>query len=179
MFLTDAYFQGTLYLPNLRTITPEPVGIGRMLVAVAENSLDWYIDKYEREFLVRLLGVDLYNAFVEGLQESDNEKWQRLRDKIYDTSGQYPYSAAANYVYWQIMRNGVTTTTMKGEVVPEQDYAKNASAQQKLVDAWNGMLPMIACIDAFLKAHPDDYGQYAKDCTCSAFQFKSVNTFGL
>lgn len=56
MFLTDAYFQGDLYLPNLVTTKPGTVGVGRMLSAVAESDLSYYIDKYEREFLIILLG---------------------------------------------------------------------------------------------------------------------------
>ena len=39
MFLTEAYFQGDLYLPNLVTTKPEAVGVGRMVSAVAESDL--------------------------------------------------------------------------------------------------------------------------------------------
>lgn len=42
MFLTDAYFQGDLYLPNLVTTKPGTVGVGRMLSAVAESDLSYY-----------------------------------------------------------------------------------------------------------------------------------------
>ncbi len=66
MFLTDAYFQGDLYLPNLVTTKPGTVGVGRMLSAVAESDLSYYIDKYEREFLIILLGNKLYEAFIAG-----------------------------------------------------------------------------------------------------------------
>ena len=178
MFLTNAYFQGIIYLPNLQIDRPAQVGMGQAVVAVAENSLDYYIQLYEREFLVRLLGVRLYNAFVDGLAGDDNGKWGKLKEKIFDTSGTFPVSPAANYVYYWLVRNGITTTTMKGEVTPQQDYARDASPADKLVRAWNGMLPMIACIRAFIIDNLEDYGHWLDDDECWCV-FEPINVLGL
>ncbi len=61
-----SYFIGELNIPGSdRT----PVG----------EELDWFIAKYEPEFLRRLLGLNLYNAFISGLQESVIAgKWTNL-----------------------------------------------------------------------------------------------------
>ncbi len=179
MFLTDAYFQGDLYLPNLAVTKPGAVGIGRMVSAVAESDLSYFIDKYEKEFLRRLLGDKLYDAFLEGIQGPDSERWMSLKDRIYETSGPYPMSPAANYVYFMIISHNVTATTMKGEVVPEQDYARNASSKQKLVDAWNEILPWARRIWCFINEHKDDYGQYFTFCHCLPREFAPVNIFGI
>ena len=179
MFLTDAYFQGDLYLPNLVTTKPGTVGVGRMLSAVAESDLSYYIDKYEREFLIILLGNKLYEAFIAGLEEPDNAKWMNLKNRIYITSGPYPYSPAANFVYFNMIAHNVTTTTMKGEVIPLQDYAKNASAKQKLADAWNDILPWANRIRKFIDDNKDDYGAYIECCPCRFREFEPVNIFGI
>ena len=108
MFLTNAYFQSILYLPTLQIDRPAQVGMGQAIVAVAENSLDYYIQLYEREFLVRLLGVRLYNAFVDGLAGDDNGKWEKLKEKIFDTSDTFPVSPAANHVHYWLLRHALT-----------------------------------------------------------------------
>lgn len=181
MFLTEAYFQGDLYLPNLVTTKPEAVGVGRMVSAVAESDLSYYVDKYEREFLRLLLGDELYDAFIAGLEEPDNARWLALKDKIYDTTGSYPLSPAANYVYYMLISHNITATTMKGEIVPEQDYAKNASSKQKLADSWNEILPYAKRIWRFIDDHKSDYGQYVICRTCHQFlcYFAPVNIFGI
>lgn len=176
MYLTNAYFQGLIYLPNLATGHPR-VGIGQMLVAVAETSLDYFMQEYEREFLVRLLGIRLYDAFTSGMSGQDKEKWERLRDKIFNATAPFPTSPAANYVYFQLIRNSITTTTMKGEVVPEQDYAKNASPDNKLVMAWNAMLPMIRSIRQFIIDNKADYGDYVEPACWS--EFRPINRMGI
>ena len=176
MFLTNAYFQGMIYLPNLATGQPR-VGIGQMLVAVAETSLNYFIQEYEREFLVRLLGIRLYDAFTSGMSGQDKEKWERLRDTIFNATTPFPTSPAANYVYFQLIRNGITTTTMKGEVTPEQDYAKNASPDNRLVMAWNAMLPMIRSIRQFIIDNKADYGDYVEPACWS--EFRPINRMGI
>lgn len=179
MFLTDAYFQGDLYLPNLTATKSGAVGIGRILSTVAENDLAYYIDKYEREFLCLLLGSDLYDAFVSGLEEADKGKWIRLKDTIYDASDPYPYSPAANYVYYMLIGHNVTSTTMKGEVAPQQDYAKSASAKQKRVTVWNEILPAAKRIWKFIEDNSAEYGQYILCDPCRFNRFEPLNIFGI
>jgi len=47
--------------------------------APVQEVIDWFIAKYEPELLRRLLGVNLYNAFITGLQESSPDaRWTDL-----------------------------------------------------------------------------------------------------
>lgn len=181
MFLTEAYFQGDLYLPNLVTTKPEAVGVGRMVSAVAESDLSYYVDKYEREFLRLLLGDELYDAFIAGLEEPDNARWLALKDKIYDTTGSYPLSPAANYVYYMLISHNVTATTMKGEVVPEQDYAKNASSKRNWPIRGTRYFRMPNVYGVLLTTISRIYGQYVICRTCHQFlcYFAPVNIFGI
>lgn len=66
MFLSSTYFQGDIYLP-LSEINPNVVGVARMRQTVAEKSLDYFITKYEYEYLYNLLGSELYSAYLMGI----------------------------------------------------------------------------------------------------------------
>lgn len=178
MYLTNAYFQGLIYLPNLAIDRPSQVGIGQALVTVAESSLDYFIQEYEREFLIKLLGIRLYDAFVAGMSGQDDKgKWEALRDEIFHVGDPFPTSPAANYVYFQLVRNGITTTTMKGEVAPEQDYAKTSSPGNKLVMAWNAMVSMVGPIRKFILDNEQDYGEWVEPSCWHEFHI--INRFGI
>lgn len=181
MMLDASYFVGDLYLPNIRANSAAP-GVAGVLDAVGSASLDYYIEKYEAEFLVRLLGRDLADAFRAGLTEEPVRKeWRALRDKIYRKEGRYPYSPAAGYVYYWIMRDGATQTTRNGEVRAEQDYARIASPARKMVDAWNRMIPYVLDVRAYIEGHAEDYRPYGytRLCPCEALGFTPINLFNI
>lgn len=178
MFLDNSYFQGELQLPNLK-FNDQATGVAVMLQVTGENTLEWYVEKYEREFLYRLLGVSLCEAFITGVQqEQPNEIWVKLKNKIYLTEGNFSFSPAANYVYYWLSRRGKTQTSMTGEVREEADYSTVAPVAPVLVKVWNDMLPMIAGIRRYLDGNWDTYGQYADDYYCEC-DFKPINSFNI
>lgn len=66
MLIDRSYFIGEINIPN--THKPEIGGL-----------LDWFIEKYETEFLSNVLGYDLYTALKAGLQEPTvDQKWPDL-----------------------------------------------------------------------------------------------------
>ena len=174
MFLDYTYFEGGLYIPNLKYNDSE--GVGAIIQAVNEQSLDWYIEKYEIEFLEGLLGETLYNKMVEGVDESENEGniWNRLRDKIFINTGSGKYSPAANYVYFYAMREMQTQTSSQGEVRGKQDYATVKSAHGKLVNAWNDMVDMSQKIRKYVCENEALYGKL--ECIK---KWSYINTFGI
>ena len=110
MYLDNTYFQGQLYIPGLQYRS----GVGAVLSVVNEGSLDWYIEKYEVEFLIELLGRKLCNEMIEGVKRGDS-KMTALRDEIYKV-GDFSYSPAANYVYFKTMRDLQSQSSSVGEV---------------------------------------------------------------
>lgn len=163
MFLDGTYFRGTLALPNLKS-SGEPVGLGRVLQTIQENTLEWFIARYEREALERILSPTLAANFIEGMSQMKvDERWQRLYDAIYSNSCCMRLSPTANYVYYRIQRDSVSKTAMIGEVRPRADKATNVSPNQKMVDAWNDMCRQVDGIRRFLYMNWEDYAGYTDD----------------
>ena len=173
MFLDDTYFQGELSLPNLKYSS---CGISTMLEIVGHETLEWYIEKYEQRYLVDLLGEDLYSRFIAGLAANDetDEKWIDLRNKIFNVSGEFGYSPAANYVYFFAYRDGQTKTSMNGEVRGKQSEASIVSANRKLAKAWNDMVDMSEDVRKYVRSHEDYYGEIVV-----TRNWKYINTFGI
>lgn len=180
MFLDDTYFQGELHLPNMKYSGPA-VGVGSIVLTAAENNLEWFIAKYEQQFLRELLGATLADNFMGGYNQADvNPIWIDLKDAIFRVVDGYGFSPAANYVYFYVMRDSRTKTTMNGEKVSTQDYALQTSDTAKLVKAWNDMCPAIYLIRQFVFDNWNIYSSYAgcKEEICRAY-FHHINTFGI
>lgn len=178
MFLDERYFDGELYLPYFKRRSLDGAGRASLeLQTVAESTLDWFVEKYERECLELLLGKGLYGRFVEGLEDAegaDYGAWMALRDCIFMKRGRYGFSAVANYVYFFLMRNGRSRTSGVGEVVGKMDHAVGVDNRGKLVKVWNDMCRMAEDVRGFVCEHEDVYGK-AEGLCC----FKRMNCFGL
>lgn len=163
MFLNSTYFQGEINLPFLGIQTPDASGgVSKRLQTIANKDLDWFIGKYESQYLTMLLGNELYDSFMIGIQEEVvDQKWIDLRDRIFKSATvngmAYGYSPAANYVYFYIMRDARTQTTMKGEVQAQSDYAIRREEDKKCVKAWNDMVVESLRIVEFIRKNWEVY----------------------
>lgn len=133
-FLTVNYFVGELQIPNITGSAPA--------VTPRVNELQWFISKYEREFLSLLLGEDLYAEFAAGIAvTTPDAKWTALKSKIYeiDTQNGVYLSPAASYVYYHYMCNAASVTTTVGEVKPGKPSTVQVNNTRKMVTAWRSM----------------------------------------
>ena len=101
--------------------------------------LDAYIGVYEPEYLLRLLGKDVYDEFTAYLTDEASEKeekWERLRDAL--TTGCKPVACYV-YVHYtgecgrSVTRSGVVKSSADGDLVspsPLQIRAWNLMARQ-------------------------------------------------
>lgn len=179
MFLTIAYFQGDLYLPN--QIKSESVGhSSTSRQTIGENNLNWFIEKYETEFLIELLGYTLFQNFKTGIHaESPLKIWTDLRDYLYRESNGFYFSPAANYVFFFVSRRGRTQTAVQGEIKGTMSYAEIAEDSDKLVKVWNDMCDMVSCFNCdFLSKRWDDYKGYSDGKHCKG-KFIKINKFGI
>lgn len=179
MFLDSTYFQGELSIPNLRFRDRDVVGVAAVAIqATGETTLEWFVEKYEREFLVHLLGLDLYERFIAGLDPSapGHEYFEKLRDVIFVKGKQFSYSPAANYVYYWLTRDGRTQPSGVGEVRAKVDSTEIVSGSSKLTKAWNDMGREIEAIHAFICSHEEWFGKLHKTCHC---WFRPINSFNL
>lgn len=179
IILDSAYFQGELYLPNLikRSST---VGVSSVLNHVNEDELDWFVEKYEIEFLNKILGKKLTGNFVKGLSEDlINQAWLDMKGSLTTETSNYKYSPIANYVYFFIKRSGRTRTSAKGEVVPSQTFANNVDDADKLTKVWNDMCYQVFYFrDNFLKANWNVYKEYS-DRIPSYCDFEPINALDI
>ena len=181
MIIDHTYFKGELYLPNLKL--NDSVGhASNALQTVGENDLSWYMEKYEREFLIRLLGTSLYKSFIDGLNEATPLRiWLDLRDAMTIQTDNYKLSPIANYVYFFVSRRGRTQTGIQGESRGTMSYAEIAEDSDKLTKAWNDMCDMITSFYCdFLNVNWDNYKSYSNGCSGYYRNgFRKINKFGI
>lgn len=185
MFLDRTYFTGNLALPQLVSSAAPAMDAASMATQiVGEQTLEWFIAKYEPEFLLYLLGEKLYKAFTDGISaETPDDVWMELKGRIYAESGKYKFSPAANYVYWFAMRQAVSQTAMAGEVRTTPDFAGNISPTRKMVTAWNDMVDATEHIRDWIYDNQDDFA-IAMDLNYVLWKmrwhsFSPINEFGI
>lgn len=141
MALDRSYFRGELALPQLATTSAPASGLASLATqTVGENTLEWFIAQYEEEFLRKLLGDKLYDAYYTGLKaETPLDIWIDLDNRIYIVKNGCKFSPAANYVYFYAMQTAGTQPSMTGEVRHKPDFSVAETHKRKMVAAWNNM----------------------------------------
>lgn len=186
MFIDNAYFVGDISLP------------GSVLSGSLAN-IDNYIDKYEKEVLIDLLGYTLYKelaaqktadsldlkwtAFVNGAEYTvsyngadHTVKWNGIvnDDKI---------SFLAYYVYFHFLRDNVTSTTLIGEVLNKNENSTRITPADKMVYAYNRFVRLYGSVNdgelvpsayRYLEKHEDDFNDL-----WVFTQKDHINTFGI
>jgi hypothetical protein len=162
MLIDRTYFIGELNIPNTEKAT-------------VASQVDYFIEKYEREFLQKALGYSLYKSFTDGLlQDPVLPKWTQLLEGVEYTSlnGRVNYwnglvsqplsvinkkSPIAGYVYYWFMRNNFTQTAAMGEVKGTAENAINVSPGMKMEKAWNDVVKSVHAMRDFLRSNHDTY----------------------
>lgn len=113
-----------------------------------ENIQNW-IDKFEKEILIKTLGYQLYNEFITGLAEEEPlQKWLDLRDgKIFEINGiKYKWNGLLNddkismlsyYVFSEYINNLSQTIGTNGVYKILSENADGISPSNLIVQSWN------------------------------------------
>ena len=138
--------------------------VGQITIAQIEQdnvaaTVQRYIDKYEPEYLEKVLGHTLYETYkVQIGLTPTNPLYTALRDGgVYtDWYGdQVKYAgikeAIANYIYYHYIRDNATFTTGSGEKTIEKGNA--VSSVDKQVRAWNEMVRINKQLRAYIYAN--------------------------
>jgi len=160
--------------------------IGQVAIAQTEQAnvaaqVQAFINKYEPEYLRKVLGFTISEAFVAGLAANPIEsKWLLLRSgspytDLYGNSQSYGgiVTGILDYVYYWYIRDQVTMTTGSGEKVSEKGLA--VSSLDKQARAWNEAMTIARSCNAYLYANSAAYGYSAP----VGNPFKPINTLGL
>ncbi|MDR0680852.1 MAG: hypothetical protein LBG15_03215 [Dysgonamonadaceae bacterium] len=128
-------------------------------ITVNGMNLTRFISVHQKHFLHLLLGEKLANAFLREISaESPSEIWTDIKNHLVDS--ELKISPIANYVYFFVMRYGVTYTSPSGEKKGKSDYAYNASPRDKCIFAWNAMVDMNICFAEWLLLNFDRYREF-------------------
>lgn len=134
MLINSQYFTGEVYIPNL-------TGSGVVVTGNIEE-LNRFITKYEKLYLLYLLGQDLYEAFLAGLATAQQEppvppaqKWIDLKAQLIDETAKL--SPIVGYVYYHYSRHRLSTSAALGEVEQSAENATNVLNTDKMMRAYN------------------------------------------
>lgn len=187
MFLDGTYFQGELTLPQYGRVSVEAESgtVDSLLnQTVGELTLEWFIERYEEEFLCELLGLPLYEAWKEGIAAANPaEIWTELKGRIYKVTGVGSFSPAAAYVYFHAMASSVSDTTPTGEKKFKGTFTDNVSVSRKMVKAWNDMCDEVERVRDWIYIHREeilDLMPFDADIHywCSG-NFRCINEWGI
>lgn len=154
----------------------------RLPVDQVATELTQYINSYEPEILIYILGYDLYKQYIAGIGAgSPQAKWTALRDgKEYEISGTYykwrgflnanKESLIANYVWYQFTKSDYWQTGFR-KLNTENAELINPRNQQAKV--YNQMVDWIKEMDTFIINNSADYPTYSPTI------IKKVNIFNI
>lgn len=137
-------------------IVPSDFKGENLIAQVASNvgsvdvTVQSFINKYEKKFLIELLGTELYAEFIAGLEVDPIDPiWTSLRDET-DIK-----PMLIDYIYYWYMVNQATSTAGMSEVKGKTDNATPVNNMAKMVRGWNEMVEMARLFDLSTDDYPD------------------------
>lgn len=152
-----------------------------------EVQLNNYLDIYDEQYRVNVLGQELSDEFTAGLEEAViDAKWLALRDGAnFEYDGiKYQWkgflrstkeSPIANYVMWHIVRDSNDELTGIGVVKSTGENSKVLSPVSRMVNIYNKMVAENRILEKFILANESDYTSYCPFTTLT----KTVNVYGI
>lgn len=140
MIIDYTYFTGLLSVG----LCPD-TGAPSMTQDVDRERIQSYIDVYERVYLNKILGEEMYGQFTDYLNSRQNskdkepgepatiEKWEKLYILLSEK-----YSPIACYVFFKYVAEGNYSVTRSGTVTSADDDAVSPEVLQ--IRAWNDMV---------------------------------------
>lgn len=159
------YFTGEISIPNLTGTGP--------IVTANLAKVNRLIDLYEKDYLIKLLGEDLYDQFVTDLGTS--EAWATgLRDELRDTT--LRVSPIAYYMYYFWLRESATYVTSGGQAEPKNKNSLNSSPNLRMVEAYNRMVRMTVKLLDYIR---DEQSEWPETVQMDASFLRPINTFNI
>lgn len=171
MLIDYAFFQGPLLISGI--VSPDVAP--SLTTSAITGDVDNYISYYETEYLIKVLGKEVYEQFSEYLQSEEKEPvklWDDLKSILVGTMGGMKISPIANYIYFFYARNHQSDVTVNG-VKKDSDIGELVSPMGKMVFAWNDMVRMNADLYKWLDT------QHIEGWTFDKSLLKPINTFNL
>lgn len=179
-FIKPEYFIREINIPNTNQ-------------AAVLNRLSGLINKYEPEFLEKVLGYPLDEQFTTGYSApSPEQKWKDLAEgKAYTKTDGKParwaglineanlLSPIANYIYYWERRDAFTKTTTAGEQKNKVENSDSGDAAGKMARAWLEMRKWVCDLYDFLEANADTYEPPKTKYQVLECDLGSTNVYGI
>jgi len=129
-----------------------------------------YIDKYERQYLVKLLGVELFNEFVAdvvgGVPQS--ARFTKIYNSFeYDNVNCYVYISEGmvdmvkGFVYYQYLKDLTNAVAVSGNVRPTGENSENVSTLNSMIyTRYNDSVRTYKAIQTYICDFNTDYLKY-------------------
>lgn len=129
-----------------------------------------YIDKYERQYLVKLLGVELFNEFVADLNNNVPQaaKYLKIYNPFeYDNSNCYIFISEGmvdmikGFIYYQYLKDLTNTVALSGNVRPKGENSENVSTLNSMIyTRYNDSVRTWKAIQFYICDFSNDYLNY-------------------
>lgn len=167
MLINSQYFTGEVFIPNL-------TGAG-VVVTGNIDEVERFIIKYEKLYLLYVLGKDLYEAFITGLAANPvAQKWTDLKAQLIDETAKL--SPIAGYVYYHYSRHRLSTSAALGEVEQAAENATNVLNTDKMMRAYNQAVRDGKTIYDWLVEHASTYTEFDIN---QAYPLSVINNYGI
>ena len=145
--------------------------VGKYQIAKTQYStdkIDEYIDKYEKLYLLKLLGAELYDLFIADFWESEPV------DPIY-TSIFEPFHLDLNneliisdgikemlkgFIYYWIIKDGIQIQTPSGSVKPRGENGTIVGLTQDTISRFNNSVDTFRSIQTYICDNSSDYSTF-------------------
>lgn len=128
------------------------------------SGFNTFVTKFQKEILIKLLGYDLYLAFVAGLlEEPIKAKWTDLKNgstyQIDSVNKQNPgvKDIVLYYIYCKWLSTHFEQLTGLGVIQSNSDNATIISPENKITTGWNNMLNYYYMVYNFISEKESDY----------------------
>lgn len=157
---------------SLLGITYEDFGKGKYELhhgMYEQTSINDYIDKYERHYLIKLFGVDLFNLFVADLVNNvpQDAKYLAVYNPFeYDNSCAIIISDGMvdmirGFIYFQYMKDLTNQVSVAGNVRPVGENSFEVSTLNSMIyTRYNGSLNTYKSIQKYMCDNSSDYLKY-------------------
>lgn len=114
------------------------------------ENLQWFINKYEPVLLMKLLGSDLYTAYI---ADPTNARFVAIIET-------YLHPALVDYIYWFYLEDQGIQLTSLGASQSKKQNAITVSPYPKMVRAWNEMADLNRKLYKYLIDNPTIYPEF-------------------
>lgn len=129
-----------------------------------------YIDKYERRYLVELLGKDLYDEFIADLDPFEQPQSPRFIAIFNPLEEDYNWTIIYSegmiemlkgFIYFEYVKDLTNQMTVVGNVLPVGENSQQASTLYSMMYArYNEAVRTYKAIQTYITQHSGDYAEF-------------------